>query len=157
MQDRAVTELQCRVQDRAVSGAAEHEAAMAELQGRTWAMEEQVAKQETEMWWLAKEVLEVRDEALTAAQDTTEDNTVETTAPDGPKDFEAAIAAVQCSTMQYCSIQEWRHNTYEGVWDAQTRDREEIKRTKADEATERWKQRRTKTDENMKIYEDRRR
>ena len=26
----------------------------------------------------------------------------------------------QALTMQYCSIQEWRHKTYEGVWDAQT-------------------------------------
>ena len=91
------TELQGRVQDRAVSVAAEHETAMAELQGRMWAMEEQVTKQETEMWWLAKEVLEVRAEALTAAHDTTEDNRVETAAPDGPKDFESVISAVQHS------------------------------------------------------------
>ena len=57
--------------------------------------------------------------------------------------------AIQCH-----SIQEWRHKTYEGVWDAQTRERERIKRTRIEEATRQSKQRRMKIDEKMKMDEE---
>ena len=46
----------------------------------------------------------------------------------------------QALTRQIYSIQEWRHNTYEGVWDARTQERERIKKAMLDEATEQWRQ-----------------
>ena len=67
-----------------------------------------------------------------------------------------ASTDAQALTMQYGSIQEWRHKTYEGVWDAQTRERERMKKAMLDEATEQWKQRRMKIDEEMKINEEKR-
>ena len=55
--------------------------------------------------------------------------------------------------MQYHSIQEWRYKTYEGVWDAQTQERERMKTTRLEEATRQRKQRLMKIDKKMKTNE----